>query len=100
MRRDDGPALWISRFETRLTYDGLRAIVTRRANQAGILTPALHSFRSVFARALLRAGEDIFTLKELLGHASLIVLERYLKLSLRDIQEAHQRASPVDNVLR
>jgi site-specific recombinase XerD len=36
MRQDTNPALWISKNKDRLTHDGLRAILTRRAKLAGL----------------------------------------------------------------
>ncbi len=89
--RDDG--------EGRLGYDGLRAVITRRAEAAGIETPTLHDFRRAFAINMLRAGIDLVTLSKLMGHASLTVLQRYLKQTTTDIENAFRMASPVDRGL-
>ena len=64
-RQDDNKALWVThhRFNSgRLKYASLRAIMTRRAKQAGVEPPALHDFRRAFALAMPRNGTDIFTL--------------------------------------
>ena len=45
----------------------------------------------------LRNGRDVFTLQLIVARKSLAVLQRYLTLTEKDIQEAHARASPVDN---
>ncbi|MBN1451142.1 MAG: tyrosine-type recombinase/integrase [Anaerolineales bacterium] len=97
-RRDTHPALWVTREGDRLSYFGLREIIRRRAKQAGIQPPALHDFRRGFALAMLRAGENVYTIARLMGHEGIQVLERYLKLTDTDGQEAHRRASPVDNL--
>lgn len=100
-RKDDSPALWIThpRFGCeRLDYSGLRAILTRRAKEARVEEPSLHSFRRAFALVMLRNGTDIFTLAKLMGHESTAVLQRYLKLTNHDTEEAHRRAGPVDNM--
>jgi site-specific recombinase XerD len=94
------PALWIVNNSGRLTYDGLRTIVSRRSKIAGIKPPSLHSFRRAFAINMLRAGADIYSLQELLGHKSLIVLQRYLKITTEDARLAHRLASPVDNKMQ
>jgi site-specific recombinase XerD len=41
---------------------------------------------------------NVYSLQELMGHADLQVLRRYLKQTNQDIREAHRRAGPVDNM--
>jgi site-specific recombinase XerD len=99
-RRDDSAALWVThpRFGSeRLGYDGLRGILTRRAQEANVEEPALHDFRRAFALSMLRNGVDIFTLAKLMGYEGISVLQRYLKQTNLDTEEAHRRAGPVDN---
>jgi hypothetical protein len=42
-------------------------------------------------------GTDIFTLAKLMGHESTAVLQRYLKQTNQDTEQAHRLAGPVDN---
>ncbi len=93
---DSGP-LWLIQSRERLTYWGLRQILRRRAEQAKVKQPSLHSFRRLFAISMLRNGVDIYSLQNLMGHADLQVLRRYLAQTTEDLQEAHRRGSPVDN---
>ena len=72
-------------------------MICRRAKQANVQPPELHAFRRWFALTCLRAGMDIYSLQQLMGHADLQVLRRYLKQTNQDMREAHQKASPVDN---
>lgn len=98
-RKDDNPALWVThpRYDSfRLTYDGLRSVIVRRAKKAGVETPSLHDFRRAFALSMLRSGTDIFTLAKLMGHKGISVLQRYLHQTHQDTEEAHRRASPVE----
>jgi integrase/recombinase XerD len=90
-------ALWQTDDGGRLTYWGLNSIITRRAAAAGVDKPELHDFRRAFAINFLRNGGDIFALQELMGHTSLAVLKRYLKLTQDDLRAAHIKASPVKN---
>lgn len=96
IRDDPNPALWITKGGDRLTYWGLRDMITRRASVAGIKPPSLHSFRRAFAINSLRAGMDIYSLQKLMGHADLQVLRRYLKLMDEDLRASHRAASVVE----
>ena len=99
-RHDQCPALFVSKDGERLTYDGLRQLLERRAVQAKLANkPKLHGFRRAFALNMLRGGVDIFILQRLMGHADLQVLRRYLAQNDYDNQLAHMRGSPVDNNL-
>jgi integrase/recombinase XerD len=98
LRQDNSNALWITDEGERITYWGVKMIMRRRANQAKVKTPELHSFRRWFALTCLRAGMDVYSLQELMGHADLQVLRRYLKQTNQDLRESHHRAKPVDNL--
>jgi integrase/recombinase XerD len=99
-RKDNNRALWVThpRYGSgRLSYDGLREVLSRRAASAHVEVPTLHDFRRAFALAMLRNGIDIYTLAKLMGHEGITVLTRYLKQTYQDTEEAHRRAGPVDN---
>jgi len=98
-RKSQNDALWVTVQGTRLTYWGLRQIIRRRAEKAGVPVPSLHSLRRAFALYALRNGADIYSLQRLMGHSDLTVLRRYLKQTEAGLQEAHRRAGPVDNLL-
>jgi site-specific recombinase XerD len=98
LRIDSCKALWITDEGERLSYWGLKMIIRRRAEQAKVKPPQVHAFRRWFALTCLRAGMDVYSLQELMGHADLQVLRRYLKQTNQDVREAHHRASPVDNL--
>ncbi|MEN6529078.1 MAG: tyrosine-type recombinase/integrase [Anaerolineaceae bacterium] len=89
--------LWLNRERQRLEYWSLDGIMRRRAKEANVSHPSLHSFRRWFALTCLRAGMDAFSLQELMGHSDLQVLKRYLKQTSPDLMIAHKRACPVDS---
>jgi integrase/recombinase XerD len=97
-RQGENVALFVSDVGDRLTYSGLRLMIERRASQAGIEAPTLHSFRRAFAIGCLRNGMDVFSLQELMGHADLQVLRRYLKQNVDDLRTAHGLGSPVSRL--
>jgi integrase/recombinase XerD len=94
----DAP-LWVSQTGDKLTHQGTREALRRRAVRAGLSEVGFHRFRYAFAINYLRNGGDLATLQRLLGHKSLKVMERYLKLITEDLRIAHSKASPVDNLL-
>ncbi len=100
VRPDGAPNLFLSKYHDRLTYDGLRELLGRRAELAQLARhPTLHGFRRAFALNMLRNGADVFSLQRLMGHADLQIMRRYLAQTNDDGQAAHMRASPVDNGL-
>jgi site-specific recombinase XerD len=53
-----------------------------------------HSLRHAFATHLLERGADIFSVKELLGHASLSSTQIYSHLTPGKLREIHRKAHP------
>lgn len=93
-----GIALFTDREGIRLTYSGIRQMLTRRSKYADIPLITCHMFRRAYALEMLRAGVDVFTLSRLMGHADERVLARYLKLVASDLEQAHRLNSPVDRL--
>lgn len=82
-----------------LARGALLGIVRRAGERAGIRECYPHRLRHTFAINYLRYGGDIYTLQKQLGHESLDMVRRYLKLAGADVLRAHRRASPVENIL-
>jgi site-specific recombinase XerD len=99
MRKDNSSALWITKDGERLTYGGLRSMLRRRSAAAGVTTPAIHSFRRLFALTMLRNDVDIFSLQRLMGHSDIQVMRRYLAQDDKDSYAAHVKGAPVDNLM-
>lgn len=82
-----------------LTLHGLQTILRRLGRKAGVEPCSPHRFRRTFALWCLRDGMDLHSLRMLMGHSSLVVLQRYLALAGEDVQRAHQAHSPADRLL-
>ena len=83
----------------RLTQNGLLQILHRLGERAGVEHCHPHTFRRTFAKLSLKAGMDVYTLAELMGHADLTLLQQYLALDEDDLLAAHRAHSPVDTFL-
>ena len=75
----------------------MRILVRRLGKRADIAKVFPHKFRHTFATTYLRSGGDIYTLQALLGHSSLDMVRHYVRIAELDIENAHRKASPVDN---
>jgi integrase/recombinase XerD len=99
--REDGEdpdaPLFIGKFHRPFNRDALRQLINSLGGKVGVKKCHPHRFRHTFAITYLRSGGDIFTLKALLGHGSLDMVEHYARIAEVDIEPAHRKASPADN---
>ncbi|NLS78689.1 MAG: tyrosine-type recombinase/integrase [Chloroflexi bacterium] len=82
-----------------LSTHGLQTMLVRLGKRAGVMPCGPHRFRRTFALWCLRDGMDLHSLRLLMGHSDLTVLQRYLALAGEDVERAHKAHSPVDNLL-
>ena len=92
----DGPLFTrIRRFDT-LTYDRLTDqavyhVLQVRQRQAGIAKCAPHDLRRTFATAMLDNGEDLITVKDAMGHASVTTTQQYDRRGENRLKSARDR---------
>lgn len=65
---------------------------------AGLNPLPIHGLRHGFARCWLISGGDAFSLQMLLGHSSPSVTQRYVKFFGTDLQNLHQKHSPIERI--
>ena len=96
---DPGDPLWEGHTGEPLGIHGLQTLLHRMGRSAGVMPCAPHRFRRTFALWCLRDGMDLHSLRMLMGHSSLDVLQQYLALAGQDVERAHKAHSPVDKLL-
>ena len=103
-RMAEGEPLWMAydiqgKESHGLGVHGLQTMLHRLGTKAGVMPCCPHRFRRTFALWCLRDGMDLHSLRVLMGHSSLAVLQRYLDLAGQDIERAHVAHSPADRLL-
>lgn len=94
---DPSEPLFTERTGRRLNKTALRELLTDLGKKVNIRKCHPHRFRHTFAITYLRSGGDLFTLKALLGHSTLEMVQHYARIAEVDVAQAHRRASPADN---
>ena len=91
--------LWAGRNGQPLGIHGLQTMLHRLGRRVGVMPCAPHRLRRTFALWCLRDGMDLHSLRMLMGHSTLDVLQRYLALAGEDVERAHKAHSPADKLL-
>lgn len=85
----------IRRFDTltsdRLTDQAVYHVLQVRQYQAGIAKCAPHDLRRTFATAMLDNGEDLITVKDAMGHASVTTTQQYDRRGEARLRQARDR---------
>lgn len=79
-----------------ISTSSIGAVYRRSKREAGIKKQGgVHALRHAFATHALESGADLFTIKQLLGHASVTSTVRYLRMTDKTLQLIQ---SPVDQL--
>jgi site-specific recombinase XerD len=92
--RGAGCALFLSRRGRPLAPESIRDIPKRHGRAAGLGPVSCHTLRRTVATAMLRAGADVRTVAELLGHEDLRTTERYTRVVIEDLRAVHAKTHP------
>jgi site-specific recombinase XerD len=96
---EKGDPLFDSKQHHGLSARGIQLAIARLGRRAGVGTRCSpHTFRHTFARGYLVNGGDVFSLQQILGHAALDMVRRYVTLSEADLVARHRAASPADRL--
>ena len=100
-KNDNLPCLWLTEEHRPLQAKGIKSMIRRLGELAGIkheIRCSHHTFNHTAAIQYLRNKGDQFTLQIMLGHSTLEMTRRYVStLGVEDMLKVHQTASPVEN---
>jgi integrase/recombinase XerD len=89
--------LFLAEDGTPISRYALGRLISRLGTRAGVRGAHPHRFRHTFAIQFLRNAGNGYVLQTLLGHSTMEMVKVYLELAQQDLDESHNRASPVDN---
>ena len=99
-RTDSLPDLWVSEERKPLTRAGIKVTIVKLCRRAGV-KGGPHKIRHTFAVNFLRNGGDLKTLQLNMGHSNIKTTDIYLQsIAEDDLVRVHEKASPVDNLLK
>ncbi len=91
-------AVFLTAWGKPLDKNKLAHILHRLGKAAGVEGVHCHRFCHTCARMLLRNGATALHLQAILGHESLETVSIYARLETEDIEQMHERCSPVDRL--
>ena len=90
--------LFVSRDGRPITTNTIKLVFSRLAKRSGIERLHAHLCRHTFAVNYLLNGGDIFSLREILGHTTLEMVNHYLHFTASQITDQHHKFSPMDKL--
>ncbi|MFC2004562.1 tyrosine-type recombinase/integrase [Chloroflexota bacterium] len=90
--------LFLSRGGKPITVNTVKLVFSRLARSSGVNRLHAHLCRHTFAINYLLNGGDIFSLREILGHTTLEMVNHYLHFTSSQITAQHHKYSPMDRM--
>lgn len=84
--------------EEQLTTNALRLSFGRYCKSRGVDKSNIHGLRHNFAKGWVRNNGNMFVLQKILGHSSLAMTRRYVKMFSEDLKEDYDMYSPLDTI--
>ncbi|MFC1986394.1 tyrosine-type recombinase/integrase [Chloroflexota bacterium] len=94
----DCDKLFLSRSGKPITVNTVKLVFSRLAKNSGVNRLHAHLCRHTFAINYLLNGGDIFSLREILGHTTLEMVNHYLHFTSSQITSQHHKYSPMDRM--
>lgn len=94
----DCDKLFLSPSGRPITANTIKLVFSRLSKSSGVERLHAHLCRHTFAINYLLNGGDIFSLKEILGHTTLEMVNHYLHFTRSQITAQHHKYSPMDKL--
>ncbi|GHV54949.1 integrase [Synergistales bacterium] len=92
---DDSPVFEAEKVNAkRLTERTIDRMVTKAARRVGLVGVTPHTLRHSFATHMLENGAPLRVIQELLGHENLVTTQRYLTITIAQIQKSYMETHP------
>jgi len=88
--------LFLSTIGEPITANTIKLVFSRLAKNSGVKRLHAHLCRHTFAINYLMNGGDIFSLREILGHTTLEMVNNYLHFTRSQLTARHHKFSPMD----
>lgn len=89
----DGTPLTNRQYQNRFSYYGNLAKITNVRNSP-------HTMRHTFAKNYIQNGGGTFDLMRIMGHTSMEMTKRYVRLFGTELNEKHRESSPLENLYK
>ena len=76
-----------------ITAGTIHQLLRARADESPVSSFTPHDMRRTFATRLLESGADINTVRQAMGHASIITTQRYDRRGERTVEEATRKVA-------
>jgi len=94
----DNNNLFLSQGGKPMTPNTVKMVFSKLARSSGVNRLHAHLCRHTFAVNYLLNGGDIFSLREILGHTTLEMVNHYLHFTSSQITAQHHKYSPMDRI--
>ena len=92
-RINGNPYIFAGGRDVAVTYKTTRRVFAEACERAGLKNTRLHDLRRSVATGLAASGVNAYTLRDMLGHSTLAMSNRYVRTASDGLAEATERAA-------
>lgn len=84
--------------DEKMNYTTLQSAFTKYCEKREVSRHNIHGLRHNFAKGFIMSNGNIFVLQKILGHQTLEMTRRYIKIFGEDLKEEYDSHSPLDTI--